>query len=191
MTIDINAGGICGAGVFAYGAQMQTGTGAVNDKGRDEGDGNGQIYKKAVIQHKIAEYAQLACDGQSLFETVGGGGQSQKRHIRAGKLYKRTAEEVAEAHAEGGHSKTGDILICSEGHSKETEKKSHQKRADQTKKRRDQHGQRGIQSIGRGKALLIKESADHAADAAHIHDTGNTEVHVAGFLGNDFAGGSV
>ena len=42
-----------------------------------------------------------------------------------------------------------------------------------------------------GHGLLIEERTDNAADAAHIHDAGNTQVQVAGFLGEDLAGAAV
>ena len=191
VPVDIDAGGISGAGIFAYSAQMQSGAGAVDDESRNECNGDGQIHEETVTQHKLTENTQFARNGQCLLEAVGSGGECQEGHIRTGELNQRTAEEVAEANAKGGYGKTGNVLIRSEGYGKKTEEKSHQKRADQAEECWDQYRKRGIQRGRRGKTLFVKKRADDTAYTANIHDTGNAEVHVAGFLRNDFTGGTI
>ena len=49
------------------------------------------------------------------------------------------------------------------------------------------NGQKAVH-FGGGHGLLIEERADDAADAAHIHDAGDTQVQVTGFLRQDLAG---
>ena len=55
---------------------------------------------------------------------------------------------------------------------------------------RDADGQEGVHLL-HGHGLLIEERADDAADAADIHDAGDAQVQVAGFLRQDLAGAAV
>ena len=65
--------------------------------------------------------------------------------------------------------------------------KAHQQGTQQGAEHGDHDGKEGVQCRRRC-GLLIEERADNAADAAHIHDAGNTEVQVAGFFREDLAG---
>ncbi len=60
-------------------------------------------------------------DGKGLFEAVGGGGEGKIRDVRAGKLYEGAAEEIAQTNTEGGHGKSGDILVGAEGNREKAE----------------------------------------------------------------------
>ena len=80
-----------------------------------------------------------------------------------------------------------EYLVGSERYCEEAEKKAHQKRTYQAEQSGDEHCQSGVERFGGGKALLINESADNTADTADIHNAGDTEIHVAGFLGDDLA----
>ena len=66
----------------------------------------------------------------------------------------------------------------------------HQQRAQQGAQHGDHNGQKAAHLVG-GHGLLIEERADDAADTAHIHDAGDTQVQVAGLLGEDLAGAAV
>ena len=55
----------------------------------------------------------------------------------------------------------------------------------------NEHGEEAVHCFRGGQRLFIKECADDAADAAHIHNAGKTQIHVAGLLGDDFTGGAV
>ena len=70
-----------------------------------------------------------------------------------------------------GKIKASDVLVRPEGHSQEAVQKPHEQRACQTAEQGDENGRR---SLGRSSGLLVEESADDAADAAHIHDAGDT-----------------
>ena len=74
-----------------------------------------------------------------------------------------------------------------QGHGQETIQQPHQQGAEERTDQRDQHSQKRIKLRY---MLLIQKRANHAADTAHIHNTGNTQVQVAGFLRQDLAGGA-
>ena len=87
--------------------------------------------------------------------------------------------------------KAGDVLVGAERDGQEAVEQAHQ-----------QASPTGEQSIGmpmarkrvhvrRRDGLLIEERADDAADAADVHDAGNAEVQVAGFLRQDLARAAV
>ena len=57
----------------------------------------------------------LVREGQRTAEVAAGGGEGDGGHLAAGELDEGAAEEVADAHAEGGEGKTGDVLVGPEG----------------------------------------------------------------------------
>ena len=115
---------------------------------------------------------------------------AQEKNIYSEQYDLSGAEEITEANTECSHGKTGNILIGSECYGQEAEQQTHQQRTDQAECGRDQHRQEGHHCLGIGQALLIQECADNAANTADIHDTGNTQVHIAGLLGDDLTGGT-
>ena len=101
-------------------------------------------------------------------------------------LGQRAAEEVSEADAEGGQRKTDDVLVCPEGDGQDTVDQTAEHRHEDGKQERDQDAQKsaGVLSC----CFLIEEARDQARNSAHVHDAGNTEVQVPGFLCQDLAG---
>ena len=67
---------------------------------------------------------------------------------------------------------------------------SHQQRAQQGAQHGDAHRQQAVH-LRRRDGLLIEKRPDDAADAAHIHDAGDAQIQVAGFLRQDLAGAAV
>ena len=187
---DVDAGGIGGGGAFAHGAQVQAGAGVLQEIGGQQGQDNGQIRQEAIGQEDLAEPAQTLGKGQGLGKIPAGGGQGDGGHLAAGELDQGAAEEVADAHAEGGHGQAGNVLVGPQGHRQEAVQQAHQQRAQQGAQHGDQNGQKAAHLVG-GHGLLIEERADDAADTAHIHDAGDTQVQVAGLLGEDLAGAAV
>ena len=61
----------------------------------------------------------------------------------------------------------------------------HQKRAEQTGKKRNHNGEERIHGLDRG---LVEEPADDARNGTDIHDSGNPEVQVPRFFRNNFTG---
>ena len=64
--------------------------------------------------------------------------------LAAGELDEGAAEEVAHAHAEGGHGQTGDVLVGAERHGEEAVQQAHQQGAQQGAEQGDQHGQEAV-----------------------------------------------
>ena len=187
---DVDAGGVGGRGAFTHGPQVQTGPGVLQEIGRQQSQDNGQVCQEAIGQENLAEPAQALGEGQGLGKIAAGGGQGNGGHLAAGELDQGAAEEVADAHAEGGHGQTGNVLVGPEGHRQEAVQQAHQQRAQQGAQHGDHNGQKAAHLVG-GHGLLIEERADDAADTAHIHDAGDTQVQVAGLLGEDLAGAAV
>ena len=187
---DVDAGGVGGGGAFAHGAQVQAGAGVLQEIGGQQGQDNGQIRQEAIGQEDLAEPAQTLGKGQGLGKIAAGGGQGDGGDLAAGELDQGAAEEVADAHAEGGHGQAGNVLVGPQGHRQEAVQQAHQQRAQQGAQHGDQNGQKAAHLVG-GHGLLIEERADDAADTAHIHDAGDTQVQIAGLLGEDLAGAAV
>ena len=169
---------------------MQAGAGVLQEIGGQQGQDNGQIRQEAIGQEDLAEPAQTLGKGQGLGKIAAGGGQGNGGDLTAGELDQGAAEEVADAHAEGGHGQTGNVLVGPQGHRQEAVQQAHQQRAQQGAQHGDQNGQKAAHLVG-GHGLLIEERADDAADTAHIHDAGDTQVQIAGLLGEDLAGAAV
>ena len=187
---NVDTGGVGGGGAFAHGAQVQAGPGVLQEIGGQQGQDNGQIRQEAIGQENLAEPAQTLGKGQGLGKIAAGGGQGNGGDLTAGELDQGAAEEVADAHAEGGHGQTGNVLVGPQGHRQEAVQQAHQQRAQQGAQHGDQNGQKAAHLVG-GHGLLIEERADDAADTAHIHDAGDTQVQIAGLLGEDLAGATV
>ena len=169
---------------------MQARAGLVEHMGRDEGDDHRQICQETVVEEDFSEPAELGGKGQLGRKILVRGAQGDAGHVRAGELNERAAEEVAEAHAEGGQGKAGDVLVGSQGNGEEAVDQAHQKGAHKAAQHRDADGEEGIHVRGGG-VLLIEEGADDAADGAHIHDARDAQVQVAGLLGEGLAGAAV
>ena len=169
---------------------MQSGTGVLEEVGGQQRQQDSQIRQEAVGQEHLPKDPQLVGKGQGLTEIGAGGGQGDGGHLTAGELDEGAAEEVADAHAEGGHGKAGHVLVGPEGHRQQAVQQTHQQRAQQGAQHRDSNGQKAVHRGRRG-GLLVEERTDDAADAAHIHDAGDAQIQVAGFLRQDLAGAAV
>ena len=84
-----------------------------------------------------------------------------------------------------------DVLVGFEGNGEEAEQQAHQQRANKAAESGDKSSKEAVHCLGRGQGLLIEEGTDNAADAANIHDAGDTKVQVAGLLGDDLTGGAI
>ena len=152
---------------------MQSGTGVLEEVGGQQRQQDGKIRQESIGQEHLPKDPQLVGKGQGLTEIGAGGGQGDGGHLAARQLDERAAEEVADAHAEGGHGKAGHVLVGPEGHSQQAVQQTHQQRAQQGAQHRDSNGQKAVHR-GHGGRLLVEERTDDAADAAHIHDAGDT-----------------
>ena len=187
---DVDAGGVGGGGAFAHGAQVQAGAGVLQEIGGQQGQDNGQIRQEAIGQEDLAEPAQTLGKGQGLGKIAAGGGQGDGGDLAAGELDQGAAEEVADAHAEGGHGKAGHVLIGPQRHRQQAVQKSHEQGAKQGAEQGNADSQQSAHSLCGG-GLFIEERADDAADAAHIHDAGDSQIQVAGFFGQNFTGAAI
>ena len=167
---------------------MQTHARVLEHVGRDERDGHGEVGEKAVGQEDLAEPAELRRKRQRLGKVAVRGRERDGRHLAAGELDERAAEEVAEADAERRHGKAGNVLIGAQRDGEKAVQQSHEQRAEQARQQRDHDGEKAVHPRGPADALLIQERPDDAADAADIHDARDAEVQVAGLFGERFAG---
>ena len=205
VTVYIDAGGIGRCRIFTDRAERQAGTRLHQNAGRNQCNDDGSIGQKTVGENGLA---QLVEDFRTLVFCRKSGNRIHKRkmlckgtaclrecngwYIGMADLDQRAAEEVADADTERGKGKTGNVLICPHRYCQEAVQKSHQAREEQRAKQRDQDGEdTDVPMTEIGTGLFKEEAADNAADGAHIHDAGDTEVQVAGFLGDDFTGRTV
>ena len=167
---------------------METHTGVLEHIRRHKSDGNGKVRQKAIGQEDLTEPAEIIRKGQSTAEEAAGGREGDGRHITAGKLDKRAAEEVTKAHTEGGQRKTCHVLIGTEGHGQQAVNQTHDKRTQQTRQHGDTDGKESIHLLCRCNRLLIEERTDNTTDTAHIHHAGDTEIQIAGLFRECFTG---
>ena len=188
---NVDAGGVSGGGVFTDRSEMQTHAGAVEDIVHYYCNDDREINEEAELEEEVAEPAAGVCEGQSRLEAQAGVVKGDGGGAGAGELDEGAAEEVAEADAEGGHGKTGDVLVGSQRNRQEAVDKPHYQRAEEAAEQRYRYCEEAVHVLGRGKALFVEERADDAADGANVHDTRNTEVEVSGLLGQDFTRAAV
>ena len=122
----VDAGGVRRSGAFTDSPQMQARTGALEDVGGHQGDDDGQVHQKAVGQEHLTEPAKLIRKGQACLDIAAGAAQYDGGDLRVGELDQRAAEEVAEAHAEGGDGKAGHVLVGPEGDGEEAVEEARQ-----------------------------------------------------------------
>ena len=142
---------------------MQSGTGVLEEVGGQQRQQDGKIRQKAIGQEYLTKPAAFGGEGEGFAEIGAGGGKGDGGDLAARQLDERATEEVADAHAEGGP----------EGHGQQAVQQTHQQRAQQGAQHRDSNGQKAVHRGRRG-GLLVEERTDDAADAAHIHDAGDT-----------------
>ena len=179
----VNTGGVGCGRVFPDRAQMQSHARLFQNEGGDDGNDQRKVDHESVGEEERAEPAETFRERQSGLECRSGIGQRDIRNRAFHDLDQRAAEKVSEANAEGGQRETGHVLVGAERDGQKTVDQRGKQRADQAGKQRDQHTDRG--NVDRG--IFIEEGPDHARYGADIHDAGNAEVQVPGFLGDDLA----
>ena len=98
------------------------------------------------------------------------------------------AEELTCAGAEDRQGKAGDVLIGAQGDGDKAEQQRGQRACQEGEEHGQQqrHERRGIRAC----ELFIVERAAEAGRAAHEQDALDAEVHIAGFFGQNLAGGA-
>ena len=83
--------------------------------------------------------------------------------------------------------RSGDVLVCPEGDGEEAVQQSAQRRRQEGGKETQQqtHQLAGVRVVE-----LVEEGRRQARDAAQIHDAGDTQVQIAGFLRQDLTNGA-
>ena len=99
---------------------MQAGTGVVKEVGSTQSHDDSQIRQETVGQEQLAEPAGGGGAGECSLKADTGIGQGDGGNIAARELDEGAAKEVADAHAEGGHGQTGNILVSTKGDCQET-----------------------------------------------------------------------
>ena len=140
-----------------------------------------------MAQEDLAEPAALvgkAEDGRA----VGAGGHSHGDLTdAAGQSVQGTAEEVGNTAAKDGQGQAGDILVGTEGDGQEAVKQTAQSGRHKSCKEAQQQCHDGN---GVGSSIFIGERTGKAGDAAQIHDAGDTQIQIAGFLRDDLTKGA-
>ena len=124
-------------------------------------------------------------------EIAAGSGQCDGRYITVHQLDQRSAKEVTEADTEGGHGQTGHVLVRPQGNGQETVQQSHQQGTQQTTKHRNRNSEESVHICRTACRSLIEEGADDTADTSHIHNAGDSQIQVTGFLRDDLTGTSI
>ena len=94
------------------------------------------------------------------------------------------AEEVGHAAAEDCQGQTGDILVGAKRDGQEAVEQAAQRRGKECRNKAQQQRYDGNGVRG---SIFIGESTGKAGNTAQLHDPGNTQVQVTGFLGDNLA----
>ena len=183
---DVDARRIRRGGILADRPQIQTHPGPVEEQLEHHGQHDGQIHHEAIVQQQPAHYAEVrdGVDGGPVHGA--GGGHGDLAHA-AGHGVQGAAEEVGHAAAEDGQRQAGDVLVGPEGDGQETVQQTAQGGGGE---RRQQGDHQTHEAGGIGVVELIEEGGRQSRDAAQIHDPGDAQVQVAGFLCQDLAHGA-
>ena len=180
---DVDARRVRRCRALAHRAQVQSHLCALEHECRDQRNDNGEVRQEPVGEEHLPEPAQILCKRQARAEIVAGAREGDVRLVTARNTDQRSAQKHSHARAEGGQRQTRDVLIGAQGDGQEAVDQRHQRRSDQGADKRNQHRDNGNHPVPH--RLLVKERADHAADAADIHDAGNAEVQVSALFGDD------
>lgn len=169
----VDADSVCGAGVFTDGSEVQTDFGAVQNIGRNDCDDYCQEEKYAEALKGVGSISKG--EAVKLLGTYQINGRINLAH-----------DNLHKAHTEGGQSKTGNILVGAQSDGEEAVNQAHKhcEECGTHDAKDDNH------EAGQGR-LCDKIQHKASARAAHTHDSGNAEVQMAGFFGEDFTGGTV
>ena len=107
----------------------------------------------------------------------------------AGELVEAPAEEVAHAGAEDRQGQAGDVLVRPQGDGQEAVDEAAQRGGKERRDEAHDDAQRRVWlDAGIGAVdVFIHEGGRQTGDAAEVHDAGDAEVQVAGFLRDDLA----
>ncbi len=185
---DVDTGRVRGRGIFTDSAKEKTLLRFVEEKRHNNGAGNADINENVITENQFSDYGNIL---QKLrewrileraFHFVGDNDVAAflNTHI--------LTDELADTGSENGKSKTGYVLIGSERNREKAENQS----ADSTGKKREQQGdQDSNRATGTGTGdFSVIESRAKSDSAAHIHHTFDTKVHITGFFGKNFTGGT-
>ena len=134
---DVDTRCIGGSRALAHCPELQAHPGLFQHIGGHQRNDDGRISQEAIGKEQFAEYAGGLRNGQGLAEIAGGGRQGDGGDLRAGELDERAAEEIAEAHAEGGHGQARDVLVGPERHRQEAIQQPHEQAACQAAQQGD------------------------------------------------------
>ena len=152
-----------------------------------DGHNDGQIHHEAVVEQQSAHSAEIGQAGDGGPVHGAGGGNGDLAHA-AGHGVEAAAEEVGDTAAENGQRQAGDVLIGPEGNGQEAVQQSAQgggqESGDEAHQQADDRG--GVRIVE-----LVKEGSCQTGNAAQVHDAGDAQIQVAGFLRQDLTDGAV
>ena len=155
-----------------------------------DGQHNGQIDHETVAEDQAADGE--VPDGQGGQARDGGpvgragGGHRDLPHA-AGHGVQAAAEEVGHAAAEDGQGQAGDVLVGPEGDGEKAVEQAAQRRGQEGRGEGEDEAEHrgGIRVVE-----LVEEGGRQTGDAAQVHDAGDAQVQIAGFLGEDLTHGA-
>jgi len=192
---DVDTGSVSRGGIFADGAQAQACAGLRQEEPDRNGEDDRHIGQKAVGEQERAQ-TELAGEAvkeidegkRVVAECLRGHGYGDLADA-AGELVEAPAEEVADAGAEDRQGQAGDVLVRAQRDGQEAvdeaAKRGGEERRDET--HNDAQRRARLDPCVDAVDVFIHERGRQTGDAAEIHDTGNAEVEVAGFLRDDLA----
>ena len=140
------------------------------------------IYQATIRQKQIGKPTrfdgdvldeELSCVRKTLFDYVG--------------LHDDATKEVGYAHTERGDSKTGHVLVATQGDGQKAVQQSAQARKQQRKEDGDQNSDKAVHRGIIAQAFDIDGFAEDAAQSAQAHNAGDTQIEVAALFGDGFA----
>ncbi len=173
----IDAGGVGGGGVFTHGTQVKTGARARQHIRGDQRDDDGKKEHHAAILQRVVLPRKGETEQLGSVEILG---------IACLVLQHDNGHQ---SRAEGGHGKTGHVLVCLEGHGQKAVDRAHDGTAEKgCQKRNNDHQKAGhTRLVG----TVERVQSGTAAGTSHAENTGNTEVEVTCLFGQDLARGAV
>ena len=153
------------------------------------GQRDSQIEEVDLIEQDRAYYRYVLEEGRHEFQREDFLEMVAYRNIAAEFVSHHLADELGDSCSEGGHRKTGDVLVGPEGDGYEAEDKSGSGSCGESAQNCNKYCNKSAGGL-RTYQGLVSVCSHESQDASHVHDALDSEVEVSGFLGDYLSHGS-
>lgn len=176
--VDVQAGSVCGRGVFADGAEGQAGARLGQEVPQGYGQHNAEVDHEAVAEQQGTDIQLVRQAVEPLDKRTDIGLHRGARVGRADRAdaAEAAADVVADARAEDRQGQAGHVLVRAQADGQEGVEQSGQSRGGKAAEQRDQNAEDRIRA---GEGCLELQRTGKARNRADVHDAGNAEVQVA------------